>query len=221
MASKKINILTFLKFGNEQNILDLYENGTIYCAPRDIFSKMEDKYRGDKWEAIDYVKTFRHGEIKDFSIYQHDQKVASLQPSFLQATRKKTDLTGNLYCLYAIQHEDIPSNNVFRINPLQMQFGSHVLIVEKNQTFIDRIINAIQSNGYKAQYDVVNYIDEKSYTGYYSPFHKPMSYSYQKEFRIVIHNDKPEALKFSIGSLRNIAVVMETRHFEKSHFKLI
>ena len=42
-------IKLFLKLGSEENILDLFENGTIYMNTIEYFRKVEDEeLRGDK-----------------------------------------------------------------------------------------------------------------------------------------------------------------------------
>jgi hypothetical protein len=44
-------IKLFLKLGSEKNILDLFENGTIYMNTIEYFRKVEDEeLRGDKYE---------------------------------------------------------------------------------------------------------------------------------------------------------------------------
>ena len=46
----KHTIKLFLKLGSEKNILDLFENGTIYMNTIEYFRKVEDEeLRGDKY----------------------------------------------------------------------------------------------------------------------------------------------------------------------------
>jgi hypothetical protein len=58
-------IIFFLKLGSEENILDLFENGTIYMNTIEYFRKVEDEeLRGDKYEGVSRVINSLPGTFK-------------------------------------------------------------------------------------------------------------------------------------------------------------
>ena len=83
------------KFGSEENIIDLFENGTIYLNPLQYFRKVEDaELRGDKYEGIIEVINFPAG---DFEI-----PTLNFKGKYISMHIRKgfNEVIGNIFSLY-------------------------------------------------------------------------------------------------------------------------
>jgi len=57
-----IDILAFIKIGREIDIVDLYENGTVYLNPIDYFRKYEEQNpKADKYEGASRIYNLFNG----------------------------------------------------------------------------------------------------------------------------------------------------------------
>lgn len=55
----------FFKFGSEEHITDLFENGTIYFNTIDYFQKLEEQgLRGDKYEGTTKITNHKSDKLK-------------------------------------------------------------------------------------------------------------------------------------------------------------
>lgn len=217
-VNEKINISTFIKFGEEVHIRDLYENGTIYCRSMDIFKVIEDNdLRGDSWEGKELVRTFTDSDKVKLEISKGNNVIANLTPTFAQVSKDRTVAGGNLYCLYTIKPTDVAIKRRFKMDIKNKDFGTHFVVIKNNQAFIERIFAALVKGNYKYQCGLVEYIDDKKN----SPFQKRRRFAYQNEFRILIENTTTNPIVLNIGSIKDIAMVLELEDLEKFSFKAI
>ncbi len=204
--NKSCHIMCFLKFGEYENILDLYENGTIYMNSIQFFrTHKDDKLRSDKFEGVSSIKNFPSGkfEIKELN-YSGEYISMQLFESF-------KEVVGNLYCLYCISSYHIPNPLDFRIDKRNLAFGDVCLMVENNPEFLKRVTNKLTELGLKFRHDPVDYYDVDKKNGKLTLFDKPKEYEYQNEFRFYVQTESTEPLKIQIGSLRDIAKMYSAR----------
>ena len=191
-------ISTFLKFGSERNIRDLFENGTIYINTIDFFRKVEDKeLRGDKYEGASRIVnslpgTFRIPGIDREFKYQKVHYTESFET-----------ILGNIYSLYCISSKGFPNPLDFQLDSKNLRFGTHCLMIKNNVYFLEAIEEGLTREGYKFWHGFVDYYDKENISKNLSPFEKSLEFEYQKEFRFYVENDKVEPIKIQIGSLQD------------------
>lgn len=211
-----VHIFAFLKFGSFENILDLYENGTIYMNPIEYFRKTEDgKLRGDEYEGATRVinslpGTFRIPNVdKDFQY-----KKIHIKESF-------ETILGNIYSLYAISSHGFTNPNDFKIDERNKSFGTHGLLIKDVNYFIKSIEKKLLEGKNEFYHGLVEYYDKTSICkNDITLFEKPNEFEYQNEFRFLVYNNKVEPIKFQIGSLHNVAEIHEMNVITKIELKL-
>lgn len=198
----KFLIHLFLKFGREQDITDLYYNGTIFMNPIQKFREFEDdELRGDPYEGVTEIKNLKKGTIEFPSIgfkgtYNHAHWKSSYE-----------NISGNIYSLYCLSSNLGENINSFAIDNKIKKFGSHCLIIKDTKAFLERIIERLKQMEIDFQQGLVEYYDKNEINSYISLFEKPSDFSYQNEFRFYAKNSLKEPIKFSIGSLADISEI--------------
>jgi len=197
-------IKMFLKFGSQENIQDLFDDGTIYLNTIEYFRKIEDQgLRGDKYEGASKIinslpGTFRIPNVdKEFGY-----KKIHLKESY-------EFILGNLYCLYCISSHGFPNSIDFNIDERNLGFGTHCLMIKDNQYFLNSIERELNKNGIKYHHGFVEYYDKDKVSKDLNPFEKPTEFEYQKEFRFYIYNDTISPISFRIGSLHGKAEIFK------------
>lgn len=205
-----VNILTFIKFGSEENIRDLQENGTIYCNTIEYFRQLEDNYlRGDSYEGT--FKISNYPPDSKITLYLQDKKEIELKTAKLHLREFYTDIKGNIYCLTAIKREEVVNLGTLTLDEKNKKFGTHFLLIKDNQEFFNRLIKGFEKENYDIRTGFVKYYDRHKINGELDIFHKSQEFEYQKEFRIIIKNERQSLIKIQIGSLKNISQVFETK----------
>lgn len=196
----------FLKFGKEEHIRDLYENGTVYCNSVEYFNKVEDEeLRGDNYEGARFIKNYPPGKfrisIKGNEIEQ-DFNYINLH---IKEAYEKT--LGNIFSLYSITSRDTDTTELFKVDIKNKRFGDKFLFLRDNPKFLKLIENELRKKKLPFRHGFIKYYDSRKYTGRLDVFCKPNDYSYQNEFRIYVRRKSDEPLVLKIGSLKHIAVM--------------
>lgn len=195
-------IKMFLKFGKEEHIKDLLENGTIYMNSIQFFRKFEDNgLRGDIYEGISELRNLPSGEFEIKSLNYKGKYVS------FQIRESYEEVLGNIYSLYAISSFNIPNPLKFKINKKNKKFGTHCLLVKNNPEFLKRIEETLKKSGLKFRHGFVEYYDKDKMNGKINLFQKPKEYKYQNEFRFYVERESTEAIKIQIGDIRDIAEI--------------
>ena len=197
-------IKVFLKLGSEENILDLFENGTIYMNTIEYFRKVEDKeLRGDKYEGVSRIINSLPGTIKIKGIEREFNFISA------HIRESHSEILGNIYSLYAISSKGFPNPLDYKFDERNLRFGTHCLMIKNLPYFFKKIKKELKKNNYKFNYDFVDYYDKDEVNRKITLFEKPLEFEHQKEFRFYVANDKIEPIKIQIGSLKKYAEIFK------------
>jgi hypothetical protein len=198
----------FFKFGSEKDISDLFENGTIFFNTIDYFQRLEIQgVRGDHYEGTTKITNHKSDKLKLTITIPETREEIPIKLSKFHLREFLTDIKGNLYSLYCLRHQDIFEDDNFKIDLRVKEFGTHFLIIQKPEKFINLICNELDKNKFDYQLKQVEYYEKKKINGEISLFHKTTEFEYQKEFRIVLFNKENTPKKIQIGSLKDYAEV--------------
>lgn len=206
----------FIKFGSEENIKMLREQGIIYMNTAEYFKKCEEPERGDKDENLGMLfqpdkilLEFNHPTLGKLKIGKDD---GLGQVKINEVLDKEYTPITHIFSIACINDQNIgPSKEKFFDERLY-EFGDSVLFITNVEEFIKRIKKAAQEV-YDAEeiilckMKLVEYVDFKEHHGEVGPFRKSINYEHQKEWRLgfhVIDQETPYILK--IGSIEDISV---------------
>ena len=193
----KHTIKLFLKFGSEENILDLFENGTIYMNTIEYFRKVEDgELRGDKYEGVSRIINSLPSTIKIQGI---DREFNFIKAHVREA---HNEVIGNIYSLYAISSKGFPNPLDFEFDKRNLRFGTHCLMIKNLPYFFNKIEKELKKNNYKFYHSFVDCYDKNEVNSKIILFEKPLAFEYQKEFRFYVEDNKMKPIKIQIGSLK-------------------
>lgn len=199
----------FLKFGSQKNIIDLLENGTIYCNTIDYFQRLENQgLRGDHYEGTTNIRNYhQYDNVKITVTIPDTGKEISIHPKKFHVREFLSEIKGNIYCLYSIRPSDIISTNHFSIDPSLVEFGTHFIIIKQPLKFLADVRKELDLKKLKYQFDHVEYYEKELVNRKINLFNKPKEFKNQNEFRIVIANKDVEPKVIQIGSLKEYAEV--------------
>lgn len=203
-----ITIHLFLKFGKEEHMQDLYENGTIYCNTVEYFKRVEDDaLRGDNYEGASFIKNYPPGKFRISIAGKEVDKDFNYINFHIKEAYEKT--LGNIFSLYSITSRDTEKTELFKVDAKNKKFGDKFLLIKDNPTFLKLIEQELKKKRLKFNYGFVEYYDRHKYNGKVGVFHKPREYSYQNEFRIYVRKKSEKPLVLNIGSLKSIAALYD------------
>lgn len=193
-------IKVLLKFGSKKNILDLFENGTIYMNTIEYFRKVEDEeLRGDKYEGVSRVINSLPGNFKMPGI---DREFNYIKVHLKESYK---EVLGNIYSLYAISSKGFPHPLDFKFDERNLRFGTHGVMIKNLPFFFNKIENELKKNNLKFNHGFVDYYEKEEVCREITLFEKPLEFECQKEFRFYVENDKIEPIKIQIGSMKDYA----------------
>ena len=197
-------IKLFLKLGSEENILDLFENGTIYMNTIEYFRKVEDEeLRGDKYEGVSKVINSLPGTFKIPGI---DREFNYIKVHLKESYK---EVLGNIYSLYAISSKGFPNPLDFKFDERNLRFGTHGVMIKDLPLFFNKIENELKKNNLKFNHGFVDYYDKEEVSREITLFEKPLEFEHQKEFRFYVENDKIKPIKIQIGSMKDYAEILK------------
>ncbi len=88
------------------------------------------------------------------------------------------------------------------------------MIIKDCEEFYKRLIKGFKDNQLRIETGFVEYYDRDSHSGELSLFHKSKEFEHQREFRILISNQSNTPIKFSIGSLHDVADMYDSSVLE-------
>jgi hypothetical protein len=200
------SIKMFLKFGQEEHINDLYHNGTIFMNSIQYFRKIEDgELRGDKYEGISKIKNYPPGQFEIPSLNFKGNYLA------LQIRESYDTVLGNIFSLYCVSSHGWINPTDFKIDEKIKKFGSHCLVIKDNEKFLSLIEDKLTELKTKYSHNFITYYDKNKVDRAITLFEKPLEFEYQKEFRFYVERQSDKPFSFSIGSLKDIAEMHESK----------
>ena len=197
-------IKVLLKLGSKENILDLFENGTIYMNTIEYFRKVEDgELRGDKYEGVSRIINSLPGTFKIKGI---DREFNYIKMHLREA---HNEVIGNIYSLYAMSSKGFPNPLDFEFDKRNLRFGTHCLMIKDLPYFFNKIEKELKKNNYKFHHNFVDYYDKDVVNREITLFEKPLEFEYQKEFRFYVEDYGMKPIKINIGSLKKYAEIFK------------
>lgn len=195
--------MLLLKLGQREH-MEMLRKGLLYMNSLAYFKSLEgDSARYDSHEGTDSI--IQPCDIGEFIIDPH-------APGFERIRVAPSDLAGavriaryvtsacNIFCMFAINR---PIEGP--IFPKSCQdFGDSVLLFTNTQEFLSRTAAAASRQGLRCEARLVEYYDETKYSGAIGRFSKPLKYSCQSEFRIVLETGLQGPFRLHIGDLSDI-----------------
>lgn len=198
-------IKLFLKFGSEANILDLYENGTIYMNTIEYFRKVEDGgLRGDSYEGVTRIINSLPGTFKIAGIDREFNYIKA------HVKEQHKEIIGNIYSLYAVSSKGFPNPIDFELDVRNLRFGTYCLMIKDLPYFFRKIKKELKRNNYKFHHNFVDYYDKDEVNDKITLFEKPLEFEYQKEFRFYVEDYGMKPIKIQIGSLKKYAEMFKS-----------
>lgn len=207
------SIAAFLKFGQEEHLIQLREKGTLYMNPLDYFKKLEDgELRGDSFEGVSSIRNIPGGsfaipEINFEGKFEH-----------LRYMESPKELYGNIFSLYCISSVGFEHPEDISFDERLSKFGSHFLIVMNSPSFIKRITKALSLLKNKYYFDFIKYYDKEKANRKISVFEKPNEFAYQKEYRFYVARNEITPLVINIGSIEDISEIVSIEDLYKPDF---
>jgi len=199
-------IKMFLKFGQEEHIRDLYQNGTIFMNSIQYFRKLEDgELRGDRYEGINRIRNYPAGQFEIPSLNFKGNYLS------LQVREAYETVVGNIFSLYCISSHGWENPNDFKIDEKIKKFGSHCLLIKDNAKFLSLIEEKLKELKVKFNHNFVTYYDKDKVDREITLFEKPLEFGYQKEFRLYAEQKLDKPFIFKIGSLEDIAEIYNSK----------
>ncbi len=192
-----------IKFGSYENICSLRDKGEIYMNTLPYFREIEDnELRGDPFDSVNEIQRGTKGHVL---IPNSDKKIQITNFEIRIGPDEAEKI--NLYCMYALRAR--PES--YPINEKNFKFGSHALIIFKAQLFMDKLRNSLKEKGINGSSNLVEYIDN-NHTGEVGKFKKLEKFSYQSEWRMVCNNGEGRSRKITIGSIKEISLMVESKN---------
>lgn len=208
--SNDFRVFLFLKFGEREHLLDLMNKGMLHMGTLKQYSTIEDpvsSLRCDQYEGADFL-------------YQPDKVSLMINNVEIKKIVAPFTLTfdnsrlANCFCLFSMKaeknkhytEEDWISH--LRVDKRNFLFGDSCLIIREPPTFLKRFKTACQQANFAYKYGFVEYVDLQQHHGQYGPFRKPLNFSYQSEYRLLIENVVDGPRDFIIGDLSDISEIV-------------
>jgi hypothetical protein len=197
---------TLIKFGREEDLLQLRDEGLLYMNNLPYFWGIEDEaLRGDPFDCVTEINrgpkvTMRQPDGKDLVI--GGNWVIRMHPP---APEKM-----NIFCMYALR----PAIENFPVDERNFRFGEHAVVLLNPQEFMTRIGSYLKTEKIEARGDLVEYVDD-DHTGKLGPFKKLRKFAYQSEWRLVCMSGPGGPRNIRIGSIRDISALVRCVEINK------
>ena len=208
--SSQGEVAALIKIGNKVHIEQLVESGLIYMNTLQYFRQIEDgDLRGDIDDSAYKRVTFDSGTVT----LDSGKKIKVLQGIYREDFFENPEQI-NLFCMYAFRPFMVKES--YPINEKNFCFGDTAAVFYDSQEIMQRLSQYAKDNGLMYEAGLVKYVNEKS-SEIRGPYVKSNSYSYQNEWRAIVHNGDGEVRKIKLGNLSDICNVVPISELNK-HF---
>ena len=226
-----------MKFGSEKNLRKL-QAGQLYMKNLKYYVDLEnttgDEDIGDKYDGQMMLQ-----DVK-ISMYTLDTHKFIARFSAPSSSINLGYLDCPVFCMFVFDYrnhveEHLEGENLtvkYRFTEEQLKkipnFGDSVLIIKNGDEFINRVKKGLLDAGYAfardhVQYYAFNNMEHlKQVQGNNSriAFWKRDKYSYQQEYRFLIHDFVDDYLSVEIGDISDITKLLKTDEFLNTYFEI-
>jgi hypothetical protein len=198
---------TLIKFGQQEHLLQLQDEGLLYMNHLPYFWEIEDEeLRSDPFDCIAEVA---RGPKIGFTVA--DGKEVFMEGNWTLRMYPPEPEKINIFCMYALRPL---IEGTFPVDERNFRFGEYALVLINRDEFMRRIESILKSQRIIAKADLVEYVDDK-YTGKLGPFRKLKRFAYQSEWRLVCYDGPGRPREIRIGSIRDISVIIHSDEVNK------
>jgi hypothetical protein len=209
------NIRAIAKFSEIIYLIDLLENGVLFFNTIKYFSEREkeEAYRFDSFEGCDLI--YQTNYLKGINIDGiYLPFMESADPTRIRLSNKQHFT--HVCCFSVIYDEPIIQNGSMKVfDERMLELGNGLVVSVKIKSFVQRIKDAIKNDKkiISSSIGLVEYIDEKTYSGELGAFRKVNRYSFQNELRIALEINSSDSYKIKLGNIQELF----TRPIERSN----
>ena len=199
----RTKLFVLLKFGREDHMRALFHEGVVYMNTVKFFRDSDTKAgRGDPNEGMPWLKNYPPGE---FRVPWAKDKTFHFQALQVRAQPKLA--LGNIYSLFSFASHHSIGLDEFRVDPLNKEFGTHMVMIRNPAAFLRRWEEAMRWKQIHHERGFVNYYDPSTHTGSLNVFWKSSAFAHQQEYRLHAMTASTEPLVVRLGPLNDIAEV--------------
>lgn len=226
-----------MKFGSKEN-LEKLQAGQLYMKNLKYYVNLEkatsDEDVGDKYDGqvmLQDVKVSMVTVDADEFITQFDAPAASLELGYLKCP---------VLCMFMYDYRNHTKEEIigdtlkvrYEFNEEQLRkmpnFGEYVLIVKNGNEFVDRIKKGLLAANVGYTRDFVQYYETNNLEHLRQvqcdnsriAFWKRQKYSYQQEYRFLIHNFVDDFLCVEIGDISDITEIRKTEEVLNTYLEV-
>lgn len=226
-----------MKFGSENNLRKL-QAGQLYMKNLKYYVDLEkttdDEDVGDKYDGqmmLQDVKISMYTVDTHEFIAQFDAPSASMNLGYLECP---------VFCMFMFDYrnhveENLEGENLtvkYQFTEEQLEkmpnFGDSVLIIKKGDEFVNRVKKGLLEAGYGFSRDHVQYyafnnvehLKQIQSDNSRIAFWKRDKYSYQQEYRFLIHDFVDDYLSVEIGDISDITQLLRTEELLNTYLEI-
>jgi len=197
---------TLVKFGNQEHLQQLQDEGLLYLNNLPYFWNIEDEeLRGDPFDSVTEIQ--RGPKVV---IPLQNGKEVTMEGEWIMRMHPSEPEKINIFCMYAL----CPFSGTFPVDERNFRFGSFALVMINRPEFMRRAELALKSQKIKFKADLVNYVDN-SHIGKVGQFKKLRKFAYQSEWRLVCYDGPRGPRKIRIGSIKDISVILHSEQINE------
>lgn len=198
--------------------------GVLHMKTAGFFSRIQDgEVRGDVYEGSGHIYQPDSGLRIQFT-HPHTGEVFEIDADSLAApTRIATDaeLNSHIFCMTTLLYPGEPIENAkaaFETIVTGFKDSEAVIVIKDLPRFLERSRTGFTRLPISAKMHEVKYIDDSTHNGRWGLTAKPISYSWQREVRIITPPSGRDVLEPELGPLDDCAEIFSTRDFLAHHW---
>lgn len=192
---------TLIKFSQHEHVLQLQNEGLLYMNNLAYFRRIEDEeLRGDSFDGVTRVERARNTKVE--MKLPDGREITIKEAKWVLGMDFYEPERINIFCMYALHAGSFP------VDEKNFRFGDYALVLTSGQEFMNRVVSTMKTQIIKeAKGDLVEYVDNQ-FTRELGPLKKFKTFDYQSEWRLVCYDGPGGVRKISIGSIRDISVII-------------
>jgi hypothetical protein len=221
------NIWLLVKFFSEERHADEFLSGKLFLNRLSYFQKLEEECTDGRSDITEAIKMWFQPSDTYMSLSVPGIGTVKITPQDLAAPVSVTNTNADylhVFCMYAIYTSEPLSNSTtiedrqrlaqelkqkLSIDDRCLKFRPFAVIIPAFQ-FLNQMQEKLRAQGYRFQAKLVDYYDDKSFSGEFSdsdtPFKKQVRFAYQREYRIAVESSllASNPITIDIGPIDNL-----------------